>query len=264
MALSLLKQSNTWEAEYSSPDLEPLKMLKQLPSGKEPTSYLYLLPSELLISICTSLDFRSLKAFACVSRLANSITVPIFIDQTCPEIKSKGICEISSVSKHTAYPFKLAFSVPPLRVHKVRLNFVTSHTHLLKAVQSAGIIISRMAPEIHEARLSFAVSQWGGLSRIKQSIDKIAWTRTIFAVFDALLDRGCRVLEIDGLNDDLRVLLGGDNYFHGTWQGTISKLLPSSDGEALRKLNKSRAPQTSLGSQKPLCICAIVCSNPSY
>jgi hypothetical protein len=186
---------------------------------KESATYLYLLPSELLISICSSLDFRSLKALACVSRLANSIAIPILIDQTCPDIKSKSTCEILSVSDYTAYPFKLAFAVPPLRVNKVRLNVVASHTPLLKAMQGVGSIISRMGPGIQEARLSFAVSQWGGLSRVKQSIDKTAWTRTVFAVFDALLDRGCRVLEIDGVNDDLRVLPGGDNYFQGTWQG---------------------------------------------
>lgn len=198
-----------------------LKMNLHPPSTKRSTAYLYLLPSEILTSICSSLDYRSLKAFACVSRLANSVAIPILIDQACPELKTKHLCAITSLSDYTAYPFKLALHLPPLPVHSLRFNTVTSHTHLLEAMEGARVIISRMAPEIQDARLSFTVSQWGASPqyRIEQSVDKSTWTRTVFSVLEGLLDRGCRSLEIDGCYDDVRITSGLHNYFKDTWQG---------------------------------------------
>ncbi|KAF5310345.1 hypothetical protein D9611_012106 [Ephemerocybe angulata] len=214
---------------------------------------LFDLPSELLLKVFAQLDLRELRALVCTSRRTNALAIPILVDLTCPQIRTQRRCQITSISEYSVYPFRLAFSLPPIRLRSAWFNIVTSHCDLVKGIHGVADILSRVGPGMEKARLSFAVSQWGatGQRRIKQAVDKSVWVKEIFGVLGMLLDRGCEVIEIDGTQDDLRLLSSPShhNYFEGNWIGSISRALapPTVHGEHTRRLSLSRL----LGSRTP-------------
>lgn len=189
------------------------------------TMHLLDLPGELLLKIFKLLDFRALRVLTRTSVYTNATAIPILIDRSFPEIRNEGYCRVTSISEYTTYPFRLAFSLPPLRLKTVHFNIVTSHCNLLKGLRGVEDILARVAPGIDEATLSFAVSQWGRAERIKQGVDKSAWTKEIFYVLDTLVQKRCRVIEVDGFFDDLRLVKALDNYFVNNWKGERFLLL---------------------------------------
>lgn len=177
------------------------------------------LPGELLLKVFKLLDFRALRVLTRTSVYTNAIAIPILIDMSCPDIKKEGHCRITSISDYTTYPFRLAFSLPPIPLRTAQFNIVTSHCNLIKGVRSVGEILARVAPGLERARLSFAVSQWGRVDRTKQGIDKSLWIKEIFRVLHILVQRGTGVIEVDGFYDDLRLVKGIENYFVNDWKG---------------------------------------------
>lgn len=181
--------------------------------------YLLDLPEELLLKIFKLLQFRVLRVLARTSVHANAIAIPILIDLLFPEIKKEGFCRVTSISEYTTYPFRLAFSLPPISLKSVQFNVVTSHCNLISGVRGVGDVLARVAPGVEKARLSFAVSQWGRADRTKQAVDKTVWTKEIFHVLDMMVKKGCKVIEVDGFYDDLRLVRGVENYFVNDWKG---------------------------------------------
>ena len=183
------------------------------------TLELFDLPGELLLKTFKLLDFRALRVLARTSTCTNAIAIPILIDMLCPEIQAEGSCRITSISEYTTYPFRLAFSLPPIPLKTLEFNIVTSHYNLIKGLRGVRDILARVAPGIEKARISFAVSQWGRAERAKQGVERAVWTKEIFHILGMLAERGCKTIEVDGFHDDLRLVKGLENYFVHTWKG---------------------------------------------